>query len=154
MIRRCAVFAACCLAILVLAVFAPSATACSCVAPGPPQQEMEAADAVFTARVVSAEAAEQRTGDFRLQRMKVALELDRVWKGCAEGDEVVLWTGLGGGDCGYGFEAGKRYLIYAYETDDGALTTSICSRTRPLERAQEDFAALGEPQRTVEPSEE
>ena len=145
--RTAAVLAACLLA----ALAAADAAACSCVMPGTPEQEMANADAVFTARVVSTEQAEQRSGDFRLQRMKVELALDDVWKGCEEGERAILWTGLGGGDCGFQFEPGERYLVYAYESDDGEqLTTSICSRTRPLAQADEDLAAFGAPKRSVE----
>jgi hypothetical protein len=45
-------------------------------------------------------------------------------------------TGGGGGDCGYEFEVGTRYLIEAYRSaEDGQLTTGICSKTRPLAQA-------------------
>jgi hypothetical protein len=151
MTRRAHRFAALAAACLALAAFAAPAAACSCVAPGPPQQEMEKADAVFSGRVAASEPAEPRD-EVRFPRMRVTLELDRVWKGCEEGDEVVLWTAADSAACGYEFETGERYLVYAYAADDGSLTTSLCSRTRPLGRAEEDLEAFGEPRRTVEPA--
>ena len=44
-------------------------------------------------------------------------------------------TGLGGGDCGYGFRAGERYLVYAISRPGGLWLTSICSGTSPIEDA-------------------
>jgi protocatechuate 3,4-dioxygenase beta subunit len=79
--------------------------------------------------------------------------------------EVDLVTGGGGGDCGYPFSEGERYLVYAYpnrrgDAEDanrmssahlagsgvkvipGSLTTSICTRTRPLKYAQNDLELI------------
>ena len=41
--------------------------------------------------------------------------------------------------CDYGFELGKQYLIYARRTSDGRWTTSMCSGTKPLEKAAADL---------------
>ena len=49
---------------------------------------------------------------------------------------------LRGTACGYGFEPAKSYLVYASATD-GALSTNLCSRTRPMAQAAEDLAVLG-----------
>lgn len=59
---------------------------------------------------------------------------------------VAISTGLGGGDCGYGFKEGQKYLVYAHASSDPVLGTGICSGTRPLESAagQEDISVLGE----------
>ena len=57
---------------------------------------------------------------------------------------VVLRTGEGGGDCGYHFRIGERYLVYALGPVE-ALETSICSRTRRARQARADLAALGPP---------
>jgi len=46
------------------------------------------------------------------------------------GQEIVVNTGLGGGDCGYPFVVGTTYLVYA-ATSDSQLTTDICSGTKP-----------------------
>jgi hypothetical protein len=48
------------------------------------------------------------------------------------GSENVVYTGAGGGDCGYPFVPGTRYLVYASRsTSDGRLHASICSETKP-----------------------
>jgi hypothetical protein len=65
-----------------------------------------------------------------------------LFRGAASG-EVEVWTGLGGGDCGYVFTVGATYLVYA---DRGGpnqvMTTGICSRTQPLSGATEDLQYL------------
>jgi hypothetical protein len=48
------------------------------------------------------------------------------------GSEIVIYTGAGGGDCGYPFVPGTSYLVYAFPgTSDGRLHASICSETKP-----------------------
>jgi len=89
--------------------------------------------------------------------------------------EVDVATGGGGGDCGYNFKAGERYLVYAYRSGadalssaasrtvfgggskaikQDALTTTICSRTRTLSEAQDDLELIraliaGKPQTRI-----
>jgi hypothetical protein len=50
-------------------------------------------------------------------------------------------SGIGGGDCGYGFKIGEQYLIYAYRDQQKKemLSTSICARTRPIRNADDDL---------------
>jgi hypothetical protein len=51
--------------------------------------------------------------------------------GAAEaGQEVVISTDRGGGDCGYPFQIGTSYLVYATKGEAG-FSTSICSGTSP-----------------------
>lgn len=45
------------------------------------------------------------------------------------GQEVVIETGAGGGDCGYPFIAGNEYLVYA--NGKKRLGTNICTPTQP-----------------------
>jgi hypothetical protein len=44
--------------------------------------------------------------------------------------DTVVFTGAGGGDCGYPFVVGQSYLVYA-GSNHGQLATGICSPTRP-----------------------
>jgi hypothetical protein len=46
------------------------------------------------------------------------------------GEEVLVATGSGGGDCGYPFQIGQTYLVDAYRYN-GSLSTGICSITAP-----------------------
>jgi hypothetical protein len=80
--------------------------------------------------------------------VRVALfEVDRYWKNPADTDyskEHLVFTAIDHGACGYDFEVGKSYLVYASTQDNGSLETSIGTRTMPIENAQQDIAVLGE----------
>lgn len=128
-----------------LAAAAP-AHACTCAPPGPPAAELAAADAVFSGRVISVEATRQED---RFPRLTVRFALAEVWKGLPEGEVATVTTAGDSAACGYHFEPGEEYLVYAQEGDPGSLSTGLCTRTSPLDDADEDLAALGEPERRV-----
>ncbi len=86
-----------------------------------------------------------------------------VWRG-GVGASVVVRSGdnasrdCGKGGCGYTFEVGKSYLVFAYQGDWGGpspsdyawpitpsapVVTDECSRTELLSQASADLAALG-----------
>jgi len=121
--------------------------ACKCVVPGPPSEEMEKFDAVFAGRVVSIEhsfdpnAATVGPGD----RTTIGLEVSAVWKGAVHEDMYVT-TPPTGGSCGFAFEEGREYILYAHDSpyDDGGYSVSICSRTALLSEAQADLDAFGD----------
>ena len=118
--------------------------ACSCVEPPSVESELERSDAVFSGEVL--EVKEQKDfGDFMKKR--VLFEVTDTWKGFSE-SQVIITTGSGGGDCGFEFQVGHEYLVYAVEStmysDESELVTIICDRTTELTSAQEDLAVLGE----------
>lgn len=122
--------------------------ACSCALPGPPLAEAAESSAVFRAQVVTSEQVTTPRGN-RYQR--VTMRVTEVWKGNVTA-ETYVYTGSGGGDCGYLFQQGGDYLIYAnavtaadgsFGLPVGGLVTGICNRTRPIAQAGEDLAALG-----------
>ncbi len=59
--------------------------------------------------------------------VSVKFQVDKIWKGKLSRD-VTIFTGRGGGDCGYQFEVGGTYLVYATGVRE-RLSTSICLRT-------------------------
>lgn len=123
---------------VLFAVLTPSANACSCGSPGLPCEAYGAAAAVFVGTPISI----RQTNEMWTSRA-VKFSVEQSYLGVA-GTEVEVFTGSGGGDCGYYFEVGQRYLVYAYRNRNKEhLTTSICSRTRPYARASEDIAFLG-----------
>lgn len=73
----------------------------------------------------------------------VTIDVHQAWKG-VDVDQVTLFTGRGGGDCGYGFTVGGNYLVYAYEhyESEGRLVTDICSNTKPAGSAADDLVFL------------
>jgi hypothetical protein len=130
------------IAAVLLFVSFTDVNACSCAESGPPCQSFWEADAVFSANVVSKSITTVDSEiDLKRKEEQVAVRLlvEDVFRGALGGNDVEILTGMGGGDCGYNFEKGKKYLIYAYE-HKGRLHASICSRTRLLSEAKEDLA--------------
>ncbi len=114
------------------------ADACSCVANGPPCQEFWKHAAVFVGRVVSIDV--YRGNADALGNRVVRLETLEAFRGVTSSTVEVV-TGSEGGDCGYPFKVGERYVVYAYRSKDGSvLGTGICTRTRPVAQAAEDLA--------------
>lgn len=74
----------------------------------------------------------------------VRLRVFHSWKGDVA-EEVEVETSIGGGTCGYGFEVGESYLVYARQGKSGRITVNSCSRTVELRHAIDDVAALGPP---------
>jgi len=133
-------------AFFVLTLFAGrDALACSCPQPGLPCQVAWRADAVFAGVVVSIEAVDNDSLGAPYQSKLVKVSVQRGFTNEVSGTVDVI-TGMGGGDCGYDFKEGERYLIYAFRSvSSGRLTASICSRTRLLSEAAEDLKYLGSP---------
>jgi hypothetical protein len=135
-------------AFLVLAscLYPSSADACSCISSGPPCQAFFQSDVVFVGTVRSITAASNTESDSHpFERRVVAFAVERALRGI-EGSILNLdvRTGMGGGDCGFAFTAGERYVVYAYRRR-GVLITVSCSRTRLASEAADDlayFAAL------------
>lgn len=119
--------------------------ACSCVPPGSPSEELDRFDAVFAGRVVSIQrsfdpnAASNAPGD----HTTVGFQASAVWKGAVP-DDVQVATPPTGGACGFAFEEGAEYIVYARADADEDYTVDICSRTALLSEAQEDIDALGD----------
>lgn len=74
----------------------------------------------------------------------VSLRVSEVWKGPDQGTLQVS-TPSQGGACGYHFEEGREYLVYAHGKQ--GLKTHICTETKPLAEADADLAVLGEGER-------
>lgn len=122
--------------------------ACDCTGPVSPCSAAGNVAAAFTGTVLSiaspvsdslhaTHAMPTKPVPFRLVHLRVG----SVLHGVADGQkEVEVGTGSGGGDCGYFFEVGREYVVYAIWNRDGWLETSICSGTRPLSEAATDLA--------------
>jgi hypothetical protein len=117
--------------------------ACTCGLPpmnSPLKRQVRAAPgesrAVFSGKVLEVR------GDPQTLFVLVRLRVERVWKGAPRA-EARIFTGRGGGDCGYQFEVGESYLVYAYRWREGELGTNICQRTAKLSEAAKDLQILG-----------
>lgn len=124
-------------------VFSGGALGCSCAfGGGAPCQEFWRADAVFAGTVVASGTIKVEEAGYKFDKRLVHFTVDQPIRGMRTA-EVDVVTGWGGGDCGYGFKIGQRYLVYAYRDEkDRRLSTSICSRTRLLSEADDDFAFI------------
>ncbi|MBS1251365.1 MAG: putative cell wall hydrolase LytN [Anaerolineales bacterium] len=116
------------------------AYACFCVPRGSPAEELAKSTAVFTGRVVSIESSSAPLWR-DVDSVNVTFRVSEVWKGPRRGKLTVL-TARHGIDCGYEFESGKEYLVYAAGAEN-RLVVWFCSRTQPLAEAREDLAVLG-----------
>lgn len=82
----------------------------------------------------------------------VVLEVSRVWAGPKVAAHAV-YTGFGGPDCGFNFELGGRYVVFAdrlspgdeyFGSDDTTLFTSVCSPTLGEQYAADLMESLNE----------
>lgn len=115
------------------------AAACSCAYPADAVTELKNADAVFSGTVT----AVTRPWIVRssLQPVHATIAVDRFWKGSGR-PAVTVATANATASCGFPFESGKQYLVFA-RGDSGTLTATICSRSKLLADAADDLAALG-----------
>ena len=140
--------------LLIAAAFSLSALpvyACSCAGADREGCQVPVADVIVRATVVSKEinqaqppfarppssgvppSADRRAGAI-LQpepwgRVKVTLSVSERFRGAA-GDSLVVNTELGTEACGYPFEVGHEYLVFANE-NQGNVTVTICTATQP-----------------------
>lgn len=137
MIRPLLTIPAAALIVLLLHLDTSHIHACSCVPPKPPLEALARADAVFSGQVVSmkeprgwwASSADPTTVEFRV---------DAVWKGDIY-ETTFIETAWSSASCGFEFVLDEQYIVYAREG-----WASLCSRTKSIEKASEDFTALGE----------
>jgi hypothetical protein len=149
--RRQALFRKCCItgfAIVTIVLAATRSEACSCAGGSSPCQEYGRAAAVFVGTPISVRTVPRPATpdgndlDYWAPRT-FTFSIETSFLGIAP-PETEVSTGQGGGDCGYGFTIGQRYLVYAYKSAKAnRLITSICTRTNVFEKATEDIEFLG-----------
>jgi hypothetical protein len=128
------------LTLSILALWSTPALACKCKLQTVDEAKQDAV-AIFEGRVTSI-VDEPKTESNMFPGKTVTVALVRTWRALENQEAVSVRTGESGAMCGYGFEVGVSYLVYAAGEPDKLLVTS-CSRTRPLGEASEDLAALG-----------
>ena len=127
------------LALFIVGLCGVDARACTCAGERAPCQEYWEASAVFIGTVIEGRLITVKEGDYQFENRAVRLSIDEAFRG-VEGAEVEVVTGLGGGDCGFGFRRAQQFLVYAYRSEgDQKLHTSICTRTRAISEADPDL---------------
>lgn len=123
-------------ALLILSWQTPQQSqACTCLPPPPPARAVAEAAAVFVGQVISFE-------EFPAQYERLArFSVQRAWKGLS-GEVDSIYTPFSEASCGYDFEVGETYLVYAFIDERGRMMTHLCSRTRPASFAQTDLNYL------------
>src|SRR5438477_11290076 len=124
-------------------LFVPQVTrACSCVlavSGNPPCQSFWNTPVVFSGHVIEIKTIIPDEGPQKGWRSKlVRFAVTGDYRGNV-GQSTEVLTGQGGGDCGFEFQVGQDYLVYAGKGDDGMLGTSICTPTKLLEKATEEL---------------
>src|SRR5215208_4044324 len=134
-----------------VALLPDCASACSCVLSPGAERELDRSSAVFSGEVVDFENTPNTTmmegTTFKIiggnaATATVSLRVSEVWKGSMHETVQLATVPNDGVSCGYPFEEGQKYLVYADEGKRG-LTVGGCSATRPLSKAGADLAVLG-----------
>jgi len=114
--------------------------ACSCAEQGF-DEARQRASAIFEGQVKAIEAEGGR--------LQVRFWVVRSFKGASD-ELLTLGTATDAAACGYSFQVGQSYLVYA-EPGEGGLEASRCTRTRPMAEAGDDLDALGMGATPVDP---
>jgi hypothetical protein len=155
--RPLAALASLVLAVLGFVFLIPEcANACTCAMPSGSQKEraeqaLADSEAVFSGEVVDYEKSPLATtmmeGTMVTMMISprpatVTLRVSEVWKGSKQQTVQVATDVADGASCGYPFEKGQKYLVYAYGGQQD-LKTDGCTETKLLSKAGADLAVLG-----------
>lgn len=111
------------------------AYSCSCVQAPAPAEALKQADAVLLGKVID---IQDGPGPYHIT---AKLSVTKIWKGEKDFSAKILTTS-DGAMCGFYFQEGKTFLIYAYKNQEGRLETNNCTRSALAERASQDLAFL------------
>ena len=118
---------------------APSVvSACTCaMSAGSCNQTWKSGQVIFTGTVTSKlTVTAPATVEDAFMRNAFQFSVSEAFRGSAiAGQEITVYTGAGGGDCGYQFNVGTSYLVYA-SVYNGKIVTGICTSTSPAARMQ------------------
>jgi hypothetical protein len=118
-------------------------------------EAMSRAKAVFRGRVMRVDTVTGKDihpythREFTQEHVQARVQVLASYRGAAR-DSIRVATGVGGGDCGFPFDLDEEYLIFAEEAtgihSQADFSTDLCMRSRPVEHAEADLVALGDPQ--------
>jgi len=114
---------------LTLFVFASAerSFACSCVASLEPDKKQVQKAFTSSSAIFSGEVLEISESSADKNSLLVKFKIAKLWKGELK-REIIITTNKDSAMCGYGFEVGKKYLVYANGLKN-ELFVDNCSRT-------------------------
>lgn len=135
------------LAFFVIFVEAGPAFACSCVG-GSVKDDFRGANAVFTGRVTKIEVVDPMPNGHD-RTMIVSFQVSAFWKGVSS-QPVMVKTHTLGSNCGFPFQVGQEYLVFAAKTKilgepSVGLETMACTGLNELPGANSIVKQLGRP---------
>ncbi|NLF24973.1 MAG: hypothetical protein GX589_04855 [Deltaproteobacteria bacterium] len=118
------------------------ANCCDCLPEAAARSAKTSSTLVFSGEVVGKEQLSIPQLGSNYKEYLVKFRVLRYWKG-EPTRNLTVRTAIGKDNCGYPFETGKTYLVYAVGGELPAVTS--CSRTALLSenQAQEDILRLG-----------
>jgi hypothetical protein len=129
-----------------LAFAVGQALACTCAPPEPACAAAWTSSAVFIGTVIQMRhvpAPPIQDGPAVFSSVHLILHLEESLLGAAaQGGEVEISTPSNSPACGYYFQHGETYLVYAHRQSDGMLIVTSCGRTRPVAEAADDLKYL------------
>ena len=126
---------------LIVAFGAATVYPCTCEI-WKPQKKLRKARAVFVGELV--ETGTNDKDNFATVSLKFKVET--YWKGIKEPYVTVVSAPGICCTCGLAVHVGQRYLIYAFDMENGQMETSTCmSATLDAERSQDELKILGKP---------
>ncbi len=119
--------------------------ACDCPTQATVKDAIKNSDIVITGKVISKEMINTKdtttnSMPFEITEVKYTIVVVHKHKGEFKNDTLTIITGTGGGDCGFGFEVGKKYIVYGSNDKNSSshkprkilkntYWTNICTRT-------------------------
>ena len=118
------------------------AYACSCVAPGSYEEGLESNDWVFDGVVINKKTKSSLFGTkSTADLVEWTFQVNGSWKGEVT-ELMTVYSAESGVSCGYEFEVGKRYAVFARELE-GIIKVSLCSKTSIIADNSDIFTELG-----------
>jgi hypothetical protein len=122
------------LLLVFLGVCSRLAHACTCAQSPPLCQTLHEFPDIFVGKVLDkTPLRELKIGNLTIRTgYRYTLEVERVFRG-ESSHEVIVQSGVGGGDCGYVFTPGQTYTIFGGHSENGEhlISTTICTPTAP-----------------------
>jgi len=154
---------------LLIGLVNQQAIACSCVGESTVEGGFRNADIVASGQVIStttewfpdstriremvklgfpADSLDKRLHGYYLKKVQILIET--LYKGKVASHTLTIYTGIGGGDCGFHFEEGQKYIIYSeadsyfgnffkgkkFPNGQDVYWTNICTRTQEHNRTE------------------